>query len=509
MPKNFQGELQVQTQQQLMHLSPQQLMLVKLLEMPIAELEQHVREEVIDNVALEEGNTHSDNVNDNSSDYDATQDEGDDEYGYDDNDYDNIHPQDTSFDDYASPDDVPSYLYQQQESEHTEMPLGDTKSFMDDLNEQVAEFDLNEHERLLMLYLIGSLNNKGFIERDLRSMADDVIIYQGIDTSEEELEHLLHILQQFDPPGIGARNTQECLLIQIKRLQEADNERQNTDDNDYCLEYEIIDNHYDDFVNQRTDRLTRQLGVSETIIKQAVAKISRLNPQPGISLCESASGQVQTVIPDFIVETTAEGNISFTINCGDIPELHISNDYLLQLKELEKRGGKMSRSEREAFEYAQQKIESAKGFIKAIQQRRETLQSTMKAIIHFQREFILTQDESALEPMRLVDIAERVGLDKSTISRVRNSKYVQIDGTIYPLDVFFKRQRTNADGEVLEQADICDLIKNLIDNENKSEPLTDQQLESALRDNGFNISRRTVAKYRQQMGIPSTKQRKD
>lgn len=481
-----QGQKQIQTERQLLRLSPQQLQLVKLIEMPVNELEEHIKNEVIDNVALEEGRG---NREIEGSDEDEPLDNEQVASGAD---------SDSIFDDYASPDDVPSYLYNQRETERSEMPIGDTRSFIDDLTAQIAEHDLNEHQIQLIEYLIGSLNNNGFIDRSLSDLADDLIIYQGIETSEEELEQMIKILHQFDPAGIGARNIQECLLIQL--------ERENLKDS---LEYKIIENYYDEFVTQRTEKLSRELSITADRIHEAFSNLSRLNPYPGISLCESSIDRVQTIIPDFIVETTPDGNISITLNDGDIPELHVSKEYADQLKNYMSNSKNMSRSEKEAFEYTRQKVESARSFIASIQQRHNTLYQTMKAIAHYQKDFILTQDETMLRTMRLADIAEQVGLDLSTISRVRNSKYVLIDGSLYSLDIFFRRSRINAEGEEMEHSLITDTIRQLIDSEDKANPLSDQQLEKLLREKGINISRRTIAKYRGQMGIPSTMQRKD
>lgn len=483
----IQGQKQIQAERQLLRLSPQQLQLVKLIEMPINELEEHVKNEVIDNIALEEGKDNTDI--DNGINLDEFEDE------YNDS---NSQKDDSSFDDYASPDDIPSYLYNQRETERTELPIGDTRSFIEDLTSQIAEHDLTEHEIQLIEYLIGSLNSNGFIERSNSDLSDDLIIYQGIETNEEELERIIHILQQFDPAGIGARNIQECLLIQLKR-----EGFQNT------LEYKIIEKNYDDFVAQRTEKLAREFSVATYQIQLAFNNLSRLNPHPGIALCESSIDRVQTIIPDFIVETNADGEIFITLNDGDIPELHVSKEYSEQLKNYINNSNKMSRSERDAFEYTRQKVEAARSFIESIKQRHNTLYQTMRAIVQYQKEFILTQDESTLKTMRLSDIAQQIDLDLSTISRVRNSKYVLIDGNMYSLDFFFRRSRINAEGEELEHSQIKNAIKQLIDSENKSNPLSDQQLEHILRKKGMNLSRRTIAKYRGQMGIPSTMQRKD
>lgn len=493
MPQH-QGEYQIQQQRQQTKLSPQQLAVMKLIELPIGELEQCVKNNVIENTALEEGRQDFDKEED-----DYQEDGIGEEYS---NDTSRNEKTDTSFDDYASLDDVPSYLYNQREETRQEMPLGDTKSFMDDLIGQISDYDLNEHQQELLKYLIGSLNDDGFIERDIPGLVTDIILYHDIETDEEELTYLLHILQQFDPAGIGARNTRECLLIQLERRNIAENPSE-------LIEHRIIADYYDDLVNQRVESLARKLGVTVQRIHEAFENLSKLNPRPGIALCESANTVSQTIIPDFIIETSPDGTIDLSLNNGDIPELHISKEYEANLKLYQQNKGKMSRQAREAFEYTQQKVEKARFFIDSIRQRHNTLLSTMKAIIDYQREFILSQDESALVPMRLEDIAQRVGLDTSTISRVRKSKYAVVDGNIYPLDIFFKHARTNADGEIIEHSEVTDALRRLIDSEDKSNPLTDMQLSEKLKTAGFNISRRTIAKYRLGMGIPSTKDRRD
>lgn len=482
-------------------------MLVNMIGMPLPDFEQHVKNEVIDNIALEEGKPHDDShddfdINDTYDGTDNSQgDRGDD---YDDDDMGRSESnRDSSLDDYASPDDMPAYLYAQYDSsDKNEMPLGDSRSFIDSLTDQIAEFDLNEQEQKLMQYLIGSLDSNGFIERDLQAMADDLAIYEGIDVTKHELDRLLKILQQFDPAGIGARNTQECLLIQLARKQD-DSGKQLT------LEQEIIANHYDDYLHQRTDTLANALGITKYQLSEAIANIKQCNPHPGIALCESTVGQVQTIIPDFIIETTPDGDINFSVNSGEIPELHVSNDYLMQLKQFEQHHDRMSRSERDAFEYTRQKVESARNFIDAIRQRHQTLTLIMKAIIKYQREFILTQDTSTLVPMRLEDISEITNMGISTVSRVQNSKYTQIDGTLYPLSTFFKRKRTNADGEDIEFDKVCDAIHDIISHEDRTNPLSDEKIGQELAGRGFNIQRRTVAKYRDHLCIPTAAKRKD
>lgn len=509
MPQDL-SQHQLQTEQQQLRLSPQQLLTVKLLELSLLDLEKRVNDEVLDNITLEEdySRIHS-NKDDSEHDDRDTSDgnsSGDEDTFVPEGDQDEIQnnePTDNS-DNYDTDDDQ-AYSYRG-ENEGAEKPIGSTTSFIDDLNAQIADFDLDEHQQQLVEYLIGSLNEKGFIDVSLGTMVDDLAIYYYIDTSKAELEQMLQILQQFDPPGIGARSTQECLLLQLQRADSTDNGKQPSSND---LARQIIENHYDDFVNQRNETLMRKLSTDSIQLSAALDIIRHLNPYPGTALSESAADRVQTIIPDFIIETTPDGEISVTLNCGKLPELHISKEYIAQIEAYKKRSGKLSRLEHEAFTYAQQKVESARQFIAAMCQRQNTLKTTIQTIIQYQRDFILTQDESRLVPMRLTDIAKHLNIDISTISRVRTSKYVQIDGTTYPLSIFFKRAHTNAQGENIEQDNVCDTIRQLINTEDKANPLSDAQIVEKLKGQNINISRRTVAKYRGIMGIPTAKNRKD
>lgn len=487
--------IQEQRLTQLQKLSPQQYLLAKLVELPLPDLEQRVRDELYDNVALEEGRTNeNDNENENGGENDN---ENENENGGEDFGDGGDLTAAAEISEFAGDDELPVYTSQGGNRIEAEIPIGDTRSFIEDLEAQISEYDVTPHQRELITYLIGSLDDRGFVERPLRNIADDLLFNHGIETDEQQLAAALAVLQQFDPPGIGARNLQECLLIQLDRLmaEQAATPSQ-------TLARSIVADHFLLFQRNEPKRMAEALHVSIEQIRDAITVISRLNPHPGRSLHEAADDRAQTIIPDFIVDTDHESNVSFSLNNGEVPSLHVSPDYAAQLRQYQSAEGKMSRSEREAFAYTRQKVESARMFIDAIRQRQQTLTATMSAIIHFQREFMLTQDDALLRPLRLSDVAERTHLNISTISRVINSKYALVDGTLYPLKFFFLRTRANADGQEILKTHIYPLMREIIDAEDKANPLSDEQISDLMRQHGQAISRRTVAKYRDEMNIP-------
>ncbi len=493
MPQSL-TQIEQQVERQLQKLTPQQLMVAKLVELPVVELEDRVKTELYDNVALEEG--HSDN--------DTNADSGtDDEFG------DEMQTPERQTDDdegQYGDDDIPVYAPSSGRQAEEEIPIGDTRSFIEDLKRQIYDYNLTDKQQELVEYLIGTLDNRGFIDRSLQGISDDLLFNFNIDASIEELEEALKILHRFDPPGIGARDLKECLLIQIDRKMAETTDGWTKDV--LKLEQEIVTNYMDEVQRNMVNQIARKLNKPVDDVQQALDGISRLNPHPGLALSESSEDRAQTIIPDFIIETSSEGDISVELNTGEIPELRVSPEYESQLKAYQKNGGKMSKSQQQAFEYTRQKVEGAKMFIDSIRQRQHTLYSTMKAIVKFQRDFILTQDESRLRPMRLIDVAQQTNLDISTISRVRKSKYALVDWHLYPLDFFFLRARTNAEGEALEHKEIKEKIQQLIDAEDKRKPLSDQKIVELLTKENLNISRRTVAKYRSEMGILSTSERR-
>ena len=493
-------QIQAQTQQQVQTLSPQQILAVKLLELPSIELEDRVRAELLENPALEEGkeDTPDNDYADNDPD---TQTESPEDGG--DTDYD-------SLGDYLTEDDIPDYKLQEnnrsRDERPEEIPFSDSTSFYETLKEQLGEHDLSEHQRTLAEYLIGSLDDDGLLRKSLDSISDELAIYAGIEATPQELEQALHVVQSFDPPGLGAQSLQECLLIQIRRKME-----QQPDNADLSLlkaEEAIVQECYDEFTRKHWDKIQQKLGMDESLCQQAIREVCKLNPRPGASMGEAIGKNMQQIVPDFIVDTYDDGTVNLSLNNRNVPELRMNRDFTQMLEEHTKNRANQSKESKEAMMFLKQKIDAAQGFIDAVKQRQNTLLTTMQAIIDLQRPFFLEGDESLLRPMILKDVAERTGLDISTISRVSNSKYVQTNYGIYPLKFFFSDGYTTESGEEMSVREIRRILKECIDNEDKKKPYTDDELTDILKQKGYPIARRTVAKYRQQMNIPVARLRK-
>ena len=479
-------QVQSQVQQQVQTLSPQQILVVKLLELPAVELEDRVRAELLENPALEEGKeeTAVDDLSEN-----ADNDQSDNEYD--------------SLGDYLTEDDIPDYKLQERNKskgeQAEEIPFSDTTSFYETLQEQLRERNLTEHQQALAEYLIGSLDDDGLLRKTLDSISDELAIYAGVDAKEQELEEVLSIIQDFDPPGLGARSLQECLLIQIKRKEPSSLQQ---------TELNIIEKCYEEFTRKHWDKIIQRLNLSEEEFEAAINEITKLNPRPGSSLGEVIGRNMQQIVPDFIVETFDDGSIVLSLNNKNIPELRMSREFNDMLQEHTYNKANQTKESKEAMLFLKQKMDAAQGFIDAIKQRQNTLQTTMEAIIDLQRPFFQEGDESLLRPLILKDVAERTGLDISTISRVSNSKYVQTNFGIYSLKYFFSDGYTTEDGEEMSVREIRRILKECIDNENKKKPLTDDELADILKEKGYPIARRTVAKYRQQLNIPVARLRK-
>ena len=489
--------IQEQVERQLQKLTPQQLLTARLVELSVVELEDRVKTEGYDNVALEEG--HEDDTSTDLGQEDEYGDGAGDETSQ-------VNADDGQGDFSYSEDDIPVYTPSTGRNFEETMPIGDTKSFIEDLKRQIYDFNITPKQQELIEYLIGTLDDRGFIDRPLASIADDLLFHFNIDADLAEVEEAMKILQQFEPAGIGARNLKECLTIQLDRkLENCSDEVRKAR---LLLERDIIQNHFEVLQHQNIEQLVRLTNASHEQVVKALEGIRKLNPRPGLALNESADERAQTIEPDFIIETTPDGEISVELNNGEVPELRVSRSYESQLQQYQKHADKMTRAQQDAFEYTRKKVEGAKMFIEAIRQRQHTLYITMKAIVKLQKDFILTQDDSLLRPMRLVDVAELTGQDVSTVSRVRKGKYALIDGQLYALDFFFLRTRTNADGETLEHKTIKERIRDIIDHEDKLKPVPDQKIVEMLLAEGHNISRRTVAKYRSEMGIMSTSERR-
>ncbi len=493
-----QGSRQVQTQaqQQIQTLSPQQILVVKLLELPAVELEDRIRAELLENPALEEGcdNTESEEYSDSPEADNPTSESENNEYD--------------SLGDYLTEDDIPDYKLQENNrskgDQPEEIPFSEATSFYETLKEQLSERNITDHQRELAEYLIGSLDDDGLLRKSLESLSDELAIYAGIEASVQELEEALNIIQDFDPPGLGARSLQECLLNQIHRKSEQENENTPL----LKMEERIIKDYYDEFTRKHWDKIMQRLGLDDDDFQQVITEITKLNPRPGASLGEAIGRNFQQIVPDFIVETYDDGTINVALNNRNVPELRMSRDFTELVEEHTKNKANQSKEAKEAMMFLKQKMDSAQGFIDAVKQRQNTLMTTMKAIIDIQRPFFIEGDELLLRPMILKDIAERTGLDISTISRVSNSKYAQTNYGIYPLKFFFGDGYTTEDGEEMSVREIKKVLKECIESESKKKPYTDDELTDILKEKGYPIARRTVAKYRQQMNIPVARLRK-
>ena len=504
----------IQTQEQKLHqlqrLSAQQMLQVKMLEMPLNELEDNINAELDDNPALETENPDDALMGEGNEDRSALDDSdnsNDDEFGDDAYEAQSEKEErkdelDQALESIGKDDQMPDYntdRYNTQNADYEEMVYGDTTSFYDKLKEQMDMQILTDKEKQIMEYLIGSLDEDGLLRKDLDSICDELIIYHNIDVSEKEIEHVLHKLQSFDPAGVGGRSLQECLLLQVKRLPKGVLRK--------TME-EVFEDYFDEFTKKHWDKIKSGLELNETQLETLKDEIRKLNPKPGASLGETDGRNMQQINPDFIVDTADDGTITFTLNRGNMPELTVSPSFTDMIETYKRHKDQMSRKDKEALLYAKEKVDKAQGFIEAIKQRRHTLIITMKAIIDIQRLFFLDGDEADLKPMILKDVAERTKLDISTISRVRIEKYVQTKWGIFPLKFFFTDSYTTEDGEELSTRKIKIALQHLIENEDKKKPLSDDAISKVMKEKGFPIARRTVAKYREQLGIPVARLRK-
>lgn len=489
----YSRQVQTQAQQQVQTLSPQQILVVKLLELPTFELEERIHSELLDNPALEEGKEPSEDHEDHEDNF-ATDEDGEPNSDY---------GEDLSLGDYRTEDDIPDYKLQENNRSKgetpEEIPFSDNVSFYETLKEQLDMQDLTPEEKQLGEYLIGSLDDDGLLRKSTESLMDELAIYQGIYTSPEQLEHVLSIIQDFDPAGIGARSLQECLLLQIQRKENSPLKQ---------IELDIIGKCCDEFTRKNKDKIIQKLGITEEQYNVATAELTKLNPRPGSSLGETIGKNLQQIIPDFIVDTEDDGTVTLTLNNRNVPELRLSREFTEMLDEHTRNKANQSKESKDALMFLKQKVDAAQGFINAVKQRQQTLLSTMQAIIDLQLPFFQDGDESRLRPMILKDVAERAKLDISTVSRVSNSKYVQTNFGIYPLKFFFSDGYTTESGEELSVREIKRILKECVDNENKEKPYTDDELADMLKAKGYPIARRTVAKYRQQLNIPVARLRR-
>ena len=493
-----QEQRQVQTQK----LTQQQMLVVRLLEMPLTELEQSVTAELDDNPALESGTDEPalEAADDNTAD-DGT--EADDDFDAAKEREERASALDDALAGIGMDDEMPEAVAPRGADDGTadyeETVYGDRTSFYDRLREQMVDVDLTPEKRAVMEYLIGSLDGDGLLRKDAGTLSDELAVYHNINVSEAEIADAVRTLQTFDPAGIGARNLQECLLLQIRRRPKSDTRRRMED---------VITKCYDEFMNKRWDKISAQLGYDEATAAAVNAELLRLNPKPGSALGETEGRNLQQITPDFIVDTADDGTVTFTVNGGHVPELYVSPSFAAMADGYRKNKASMNRRDKEALLYAKEKVERARGFIDAVKQRRHTLYVTMKAIIDIQRKYFQDGDEGDLKPMILKDVAERAGLDISTVSRVSNMKYAQTRWGTFRLRHFFSDSVKTGSGEEMSTRRVKAALRDIIDKEDKSRPLSDDAIKDMMTAQGYPVARRTIAKYREQMGIPVARLRK-
>ena len=456
-------------------LSPQQIQMIKLLELPTVQLEQRIKQEIEDNIVLEEEH--------------ASEEEE--------------QPQQISVDEYLREDDTPSYKSRinnySKDDKQRPVFLTEGRSLPEYLLEQLGFRNLSERDMRLAAYLVGSIDEDGYLRRDLESVADDIAFTLGIETSAEELERLLGVLHELEPAGIGARNLRECLLLQMAQIPINSRPRR--------LARKILTNYFEEFVKKHYEKLMSRLQVSEEDFREAIAEIRRLSPKPGNLYAEGGTDTTPYIIPDFILDYQ-DGRFQLSLNSYNVPEVRVNRRYMDMIREMVGSDGTVREKDKAAIQFVKNKIDSAKWFISAIKQRHDTLMRTMQTILDYQQEYFKDGDKSKLRPMILKDIADRTGLDVSTISRVVNSKYVQTQFGIILLKSLFSEAMQTESGEEVSSYEIKNILQECIDEEDKRHPLTDETLMDILNSKGYRIARRTVAKYREMLGIPVARLRK-
>ena len=481
-------------QKMLQRLSPQQIQLMKLLQVPTADLEQRIKEELEENPALELAEENEDNKADELEEIFTAEEEVQDDLTHEEIDIaEYISEGDDEMPDYKTKDDN----YAATDEART-IPIKMESSFHEYLIMQLGMLGLNEHEQKVAEQIVGSIDDDGYLRRDATAMIDDMAFRQNIQTTETELQQLIHQIQQFDPPGIAARDLKECLLLQLQRQQ--------AEGKDVTAAIKVLTHHFEAFTKKHYEKIQHSLSLTDDALKQIINQIIRLNPRPG---GDAVSGHhVNTsVIPDFFVVNN-NGILDLTLNAKNAPDLRISEGYRDMLKEYDK-GNKKDKHQKEAVLFIKQKIDSAKWFIDIVKQRQHTLLSTMNAIMQHQKEFFISGDETTLHPMILKDVAERTGLDISTISRVANSKFVQTEFGTHRLKFFFSESMSTDSGEEVSTREVKKILSNVIEAEDKRKPLSDERLTELLQEKGYNIARRTVAKYREQLNVPVARLRKE
>ena len=456
-------------------LSPLQIQTIKLIELPTQELEQRIRKELEENPVLDEN---------------TANDRDDEEDG----------PREVSLSEYKEDDSIPSYKLRVNNYSKDERPQYNTfsvkESFTQSLMDQLGFRSLSEHQHSVAAFIIGSLDDDGYLRRDIESLVDDLAFRAGIETDEKEVLSMLKIIQEFEPAGVGARDLRECLLLQIKTFKQTQ---------DVINATRILQDFFTEFTNKHFQKIISRMGITEDEMKAAMSKILKLNPSPGGQIDDSYNDQAQQIVPDFIL-TLEDGELKLTMPRFSIPELKVNKKYADILMDA---ANSSEREKKEAATFVKKKLDSAKWFVEAIKQRHNTLESTMKAIIEYQHDYFIDGDESHLKPMVLKDIAEKTGFDISTISRVVNNKYIETHFGIYSLKYFFSEGLENQDGEEVSTRELKKALQECVDNENKRKPLTDDQLVDAMTQKGYKVARRTIAKYRDQLNIPKARLRKE
>ena len=502
---DFNAMLNQKLQQKLQQkLSPQQIQLMKLLQVPTAALEQRIKQEMEENPALEDGRDEEDEVEDSFSD-DSEEEYEDDESVFDDatevqekrNDQDEF-----GLSDYLDDDETPYYKLNvnntSPDEEHKEIPFSVGDTFQEYLLGQLGLRRLTEREMKIAGYIIGNFDDSGYLQRELTSIIDDIAFSQNISTNLAELEKLLAVIQEFDPPGVGARSLSECLILQLLRKEPKESVK---------LAAIILERYFEEFTKKHYDKIAKKLDISDEQLKAAIGEILKLNPKPGNSISETQRTN-PVVVPDFLIINN-DGKLELSLNSRNAPELRVSRSYAEMLESLAASKNKANEKQKETAQFVKQKIDSAKWFIDAVRQRQNTLLATMKAIMDYQYEYFQSGDETKLKPMVLKDIADIVNYDISTISRVVNSKYCQTNfGTIFLKNLFSESLSTDS-GEEVSTKEVKKILEESIGEENKRKPLTDDRLAKILKEKGYNIARRTVAKYREQLNIPVARLRKE
>ena len=481
--------LKQQLQQKLQQkLSPAQIQVIKMLEVPTLELEERIRQELEENPALEEGPELTNDA------------EQEDDFGNDDGgNNDDFDPEE-----YMADDDIPDYKLKANNSskddKHEDIPFSAGMTFHEFLVDQIGLLHLSEKKRLLTEYVIGNIDDEGYLRREAEAMVDDIVFQAGVQTTDDEMRQVIELVRQLEPAGVGASCLQECLLLQLQRKDPT---------HTVTLATKLITDYFEEFSKKHYDKIQRGLDMDDTMLKKVMSEIIHLNPKPGNAWGGNIlEKSMSTIVPDFILEND-EGQLSVSLNNSNIPELRVNNTYNDMFQDYAGNKQNQSREMKDAVMFVKQKIDSARWFIDAIKQRQQTLLTTMMAIVDFQREFFIEGDDTYLRPMILKDIADRTGYDISTISRVSNSKYIQTEFGIFPVKYFFSESMTNDSGEEVSTREIKQILLECIENEDKRKPWNDDALAEVLKTKGYIIARRTVAKYREQLNIPVARMRKE